>query len=141
MHHCFSVRFFLLHSSGKRCYIPHYFMDGRDMDMVLLHDMDDYHSLPLTKWKIKQPADDDSDDRENALHTDHGLDLVLVPGLAFTKDGARLGRGKGYYDTFLTKCGDSGKMPATVALAFREQVLESLPIGPHDFRIQMVLSP
>jgi hypothetical protein len=42
-------------SSGKRCFIPRYFKGGSTMDMVRLKDMDDYNSLPLTKWNIKQP--------------------------------------------------------------------------------------
>jgi 5-formyltetrahydrofolate cyclo-ligase len=33
-----------------------------------------------------------------------GLDLIIIPGLAFSKSGARCGRGKGYYDTYLQKC-------------------------------------
>ena len=56
--------------------------------------------MPTTKWNIKQPSDDDI--REEALENG-GLDLMLVPGMAFTEDGKRLGRGKGYYDTYLAK--------------------------------------
>ena len=60
----------------KKCYIPRYFMGGNHMEMVLLRDMDDYINLPLTKWNIKQPRDDEV--RPEAL--DHGLDLMLIPG-------------------------------------------------------------
>ena len=60
----------------KKCYIPRYFMGGNHMEMVLLRDMDDYMNLPLTKWNIKQPRDDE--ERPEAL--DHGLDLMLIPG-------------------------------------------------------------
>ena len=49
-------------------------MGGNKMEMVRLLDMDDYKSLPTTKWNIKQPSDDEI--REDAL--DHGLDLMLV---------------------------------------------------------------
>ncbi|KAG8145108.1 putative 5-formyltetrahydrofolate cyclo-ligase protein [Naja naja] len=35
---------------------------------------------------------------------EYGLDLILMPGLGFDKTGNRLGRGKGYYDTYLQRC-------------------------------------
>ena len=43
--------------SGKECFIPHYI--GDRMKMVRLYSLEDYNSLPFTKWKIKQPADND----------------------------------------------------------------------------------
>ena len=108
------------------------------MDMVRLRDLEDYDKLPRTKWNIKQPSDDD--DREEALDTEGGLDLILIPGLAFTRAGARCGRGKGYYDTYLAKVHQKqGRLPATVALAFKEQILGDVPTDDHDVRIDKVL--
>lgn len=116
--------------SGKKCYIPRYFKDPqKPMEMVHLKDMDDYDNLPLTKWNIKQPPEDE--DRALA----ENLDLILIPGLAFSPDGKRLGRGKGYYDNYL-----KGMIGAkTVALAFKEQVLEDVPVGENDVIIHKVL--
>ena len=51
--------------SGRECFVPRYI--GSSMDMVRLHSMDDFLSLPETAWKIKQPADDA--EREDALET------------------------------------------------------------------------
>ena len=119
----------------KKCFIPHYI--GPVMKMVELTSMADYESLPLTSWNIKQPADDN--DRADALETG-GLDLIVVPGLGFTRDGARLGRGKGYYDSYITKCKTLGlKVPVTIALAFSVQICESVPISEHDVIIDHVL--
>ena len=64
------------------------------------------------------------------------LDLVLVPGLAFDARGGRLGRGKGFYDRLLsgvrgTKCG----------VAFDEQLVDAVPVGPHDIRLNCILTP
>lgn len=64
------------------------------------------------------------------------LDLVLVPGVAFDARGARLGRGKGFYDRLLadvrgTKCG----------VAFEEQIVDAVPVGPLDIRLNCILTP
>ena len=57
--------------------------------MVRLTSWEDYLSLPTTSWNIKQPPESDAN-RENALSSGgDGLDLVIVPGLAFTADGKR----------------------------------------------------
>lgn len=68
------------------------------------------------------------------------LDLILIPGLAFTKNGKRLGRGKGYYDRFLAKCFRKFKTrPFTLGLAFREQIVSDIPTTDTDVIIDQVL--
>lgn len=62
-------------------------------------------------------------------------DVVLVPGLAFTADGLRLGQGGGYYDRFLAAHPDLW----TIGLAFTEQMAESLPCETHDVRLREVV--
>ena len=63
-----------------------------------------------------------------------------MPGLGFTKEGARLGRGKGYYDTYLTKCeAKYGRMPYTIALAYKEQICADIPMDAHDRFLDEVL--
>ena len=106
------------------------------MEMVLLRNLKDYESLPLTKWNIRQPPEDD--EMREVADASWQLDLVLVPGLAFTTAGERLGRGRGYYDAFLASCSAD---VAVVALAFDEQMVEQVPAGEKDFRVQRVVSP
>lgn len=65
------------------------------------------------------------------------IDMVIVPGLAFTPAGERLGRGKGFYDRFLSRL---PARTATLGLAFDFQVLSRLPLDPHDVRVKRVLS-
>ncbi|KAJ7409423.1 5-formyltetrahydrofolate cyclo-ligase [Willisornis vidua] len=69
-----------------------------------------------------------------------GLDLIFMPGLGFDKKGNRLGRGKGYYDTYLERCmkHPHGK-PYTIALAFKEQICESVPVTENDVPIDEIL--
>jgi len=62
------------------------------------------------------------------------IDLALIPGLAFTSQGLRLGRGGGYFDRFLV--GFTGK---SVGVCFQEQVLEDIPMEPHDQTVHTLL--
>lgn len=122
--------------TNKDCFIPQYI--GPVMKMVKLDSLEDYEKLPETKWKIKQPADNDI--RPDALETG-GLDLILMPGLGFTQSGDRLGRGKGYYDTYLEKCFQKGFKPKTIALAYKQQICEEIPVTESDIKVDFVLCP
>ncbi|CAL8246602.1 unnamed protein product [Lota lota] len=127
-----------LFARGKTCFIPRYQSQGSHMDMLRLHSMQDMETLPLTSWNIKQPSDEDLT-REEALATG-GLDLILMPGLGFDHSGNRLGRGKGFYDSYLERCSSHARgKPYTVALAFKEQLCQEIPVDDNDVLIDEVL--
>ena len=70
-----------------------------------------------------------------------GLDLVLLPGVAFTVHGWRLGHGRGYYDRFLWEHKRRfGRFPTTIALAFSEQMRPEVPTSDNDVRLDQVIS-
>lgn len=62
------------------------------------------------------------------------LDAALVPGRAFDRRGARLGRGKGFYDGLLGKLRPDARR-ATVGVCFREQLVDCVPEAGHDRRV------
>jgi 5-formyltetrahydrofolate cyclo-ligase len=64
------------------------------------------------------------------------LDLVLVPGVAFDLQGRRLGRGKGFYDQML-----AAVRGTTCGVAFDEQIVDTIPIEPHDVHLNCILTP
>ena len=66
------------------------------------------------------------------------IDLIVVPGIAFDKQNMRLGRGKGYFDKFLTNKDLSSSK--TLGLAFRFQIVDSLPADSHDRPVSRVIS-
>jgi len=84
-------------------------------------------SFRLGKMNIKEPID-------STVFDITLIDLAIVPGLAFTTHGERLGFGAGYYDRFLSLfSGD------TVSLVLDVQLVTSLPIERHDQKVDHVL--
>ena len=64
-------------------------------------------------------------------------DVVIVPGLAFTRSGRRLGQGGGWYDRFLVGVRDDC---TTIGVCFREQLVDELPTEPHDIAVDHVVT-
>ena len=64
-------------------------------------------------------------------------DVVVVPGLAFTPTGHRLGQGGGWYDRFLVDVRDDCE---TIGVCFHEQLVDTLPIEPHDVAMHHVVT-
>ena len=84
------------------------------MDMLALHSKEDYASLKPDSWEIPSLSEDSLNGRENALgghgvdgdgekDWSGGLDLILMPGMAFDEGMGRLGHGRGFYDFFLQR--------------------------------------
>ena len=66
------------------------------------------------------------------------IDLVIVPGLAYDDNNMRLGRGKAYYDSFLSGAGVS--FARTIGIAFSFQKVNTLPVSPHDRPVDRVIT-
>jgi 5-formyltetrahydrofolate cyclo-ligase len=152
--------------SGKKVFVP-YLHKAKSpspdtlrsvMDMVDLRSLSDYDSLKRDSWGIPTIGADTVDQREhileNSAQESEGLDVILMPGVAFDVDPKtsfvrRLGHGKGFYDYFLHRYrenrGSHRKRPSTslgtdvllYGLALEEQFLNpntssSVPVGKHD---------
>lgn len=88
-----------------------------------------------------------SEMREGAFHIDEptgeaftqlgDIDLVVVPGVAFDRCGNRLGRGRGYYDRFLSQ--EAICHAYRIGICFPHQVVRSIPTEPHDAVMNEVL--
>ena len=90
-------------------------------------------------------------DRESLIEGKHGLreprdslpvsadtiDVMLVPGLGFDRNGSRLGRGGGYYDRYL----NNHRSPIVIGVAFDCQMLESIDREEHDQLMTAVVTP
>lgn len=113
-------------AKGKKVFVPYTYQRSVQpelkpksiMDMVELHSIKDFESMQPDKWGIPTPSADSIIGRKNSFGgqglsegdtdptsgAESGLDLIVVPGMAFDADFGRLGHGKGFYDFFLDKC-------------------------------------
>jgi len=64
------------------------------------------------------------------------IHFVLVPGVAFSSTGVRLGRGAGYYDRFLPQI----PIHRRIGVCFKCQRVEQIPLLPHDEPVAEVVS-
>lgn len=64
------------------------------------------------------------------------LDFAVVPGLAFTADGRRLGRGRGFYDRLLASF-----RAVSCGVGLEEQIVAELPVEPRDVKLSYVATP
>lgn len=92
----------------------------------------DFDSLEIGAFNIPTVKET----RRNSIEPAQ-IDCVIVPGAAFDKTGGRLGLGGGYYDKFLPRAVNAKK----IAFAYDFQVVESLPLEPHDAKIDAVMTP
>lgn len=82
--------------------------------------------LVLGSFKTLEPINNDFYEPE----------LIIVPGLAFSKDGYRLGYGKGHFDRYI----NNNKDILTVGVCLKEQVIDNFPAELHDQKLNFIIS-
>ena len=96
---------------------------------------DDIEVIKYTAGTLKQGSFNILEPTGNDIVNPKIIDLIILPGVAFDKKGNRCGRGKGFYDRFL-----SNTEAATIAVCFDCQLVESLPVEPHDIPAQNIVT-
>lgn len=112
---------------GKRICFPR--VEGRSLEWFAVRGPEE---LAVSRWKLREPAR-----LAGGGVPLSEIDLVLAPGLAFTLDGARLGRGGGYYDRLLAEPGLEARR---IGVCFQTQIVGSLPLEEHDRRVDDVVT-
>ena len=115
---------------NKNIYIPLIIKEQHDLIPSLVNDFE--KEIALGNLGIYQPKED-----FHRFFPPSILDMVIVPGVAFTQQGLRLGRGGGYYDRFLKKL--SGQA-YSVALAFEMQIIEEIPLEKNDIPVDCIIT-
>ena len=115
-----------LHAHGVRtCFfqIEHQALQPREV-----RSMEDLHRGQMNVWEPDPQCP----------HIDiAALDIILVPGLAFTRDGKRLGRGGGYYDRLLAHPHCRARR---IAVAFDVQIVDHITVELHDQHIHQIIT-
>jgi 5-formyltetrahydrofolate cyclo-ligase len=116
-------------ASGRRVLFPRVIPEYRGLALVCVCSRDElrpgtFGLLEPTGSEIVPPAK-------------LGRALICVPGVAFSLEGQRLGRGGGYYDRLLAA---TGSQAVTAGLAYSFQVLDRLPESPDDRRLQLIVT-
>ncbi|HNW93547.1 MAG TPA: 5-formyltetrahydrofolate cyclo-ligase [bacterium] len=117
----------LLAAGERQLCVPRVIGTGM-MDMVPLCD---WPELAPGPFGIPQPSAD------SAAIDPAAIDLILVPGLAFARTGARLGYGGGYYDRFLAPIPPARR----IGLCFAELLRDELPEATHEARCGCIITP
>jgi 5-formyltetrahydrofolate cyclo-ligase len=115
------------HGNGKVFAYPR--VEGEEL---VLHSAASSATLQPARWGIREPEADSAN-----LISLAEIDLILVPGVAFTLAGGRCGRGGGFYDRLLAKL---PTRTLSIGVCFSVQIVEELPIEPHDASVDIVIA-
>ncbi len=111
---------------GKTVYLPRVVSD----DKMVLCCYTGADSLSKGAFGIMEPIG-------GPMPNDAHIDTVLVPGMAFDTEGHRLGRGKGYYDRFLTSL--TRPLPQLIGVCFDFQKVDFVPTESFDVSVDVVV--
>jgi len=118
-------------ASGKKIVVP-YCVDG-ELELFWLENMDE---LSLGMYRILEPRAELREVPTKRVDVKE-LDLVMVPGVAFDRSGARMGHGKGYYDKLLEHARPDTPL---IALAFECQMFPEIPTASHDVFMDKIVT-
>ncbi|AIY84915.1 5-formyltetrahydrofolate cyclo-ligase [Clostridium baratii] len=111
---------------GKEVCVPK--VIKKDMVFIKINSLE---NLVTSSYGILEPVGD-----KNNFNVDN-LGLIIMPGLAFDKQGNRLGYGGGYYDKFLSNNKINVKK---IALAYDFQILDKVPSEEHDIKVDSIIT-
>ncbi|MBS6007440.1 MAG: 5-formyltetrahydrofolate cyclo-ligase [Clostridium baratii] len=111
---------------GKEVCVPK--VIKKDMVFIKINSLE---NLVTSSYGILEPVGD-----KNNFNVDN-LGLIIMPGLAFDKQGNRLGYGRGYYDKFLSNNKINVKK---IALAYDFQILDKVPSEEHDIKVDSIIT-
>lgn len=112
---------------GKRMVVPKCYPEQKKM---IFYEITSFEQVEKGYFNLFEPLPE----KTKAVQKED-IDLLIVPGLGYSKDGYRIGFGGGYYDRFLKDF-----KGITLSLAFREQLVDEVPAETHDIPVQKLIS-
>ena len=121
-----------LFKMGKQVYLPR--VSGDEMDFYRISELS---QLTEGYKGIPEPEEDCTDLFTKELWEQNRDKVVMfLPGAAFSKTGARIGYGKGYYDRYLERIFCEER----IALCYESQIVESIPVDEHDIPVTTIVT-
>ena len=118
-------------ADGKRLALPRVNHHTNQLDLYWVADLE--NQLEPGLWGIREPIVE----RCERLNTLNEVEFALLPGVAFTRDGARLGYGGGFYDKLLARV---THQPVLAAAAFALQIVEQIPQEAKDVKVRWIIT-
>jgi len=123
-------------ATGKRMVIPYCTKDEQGHNKLGLWWLEDFAELVPGMWGILEPPQQRWGELGKEVASEQ-LDCVMVPGVAFDRNGGRLGNGAGYYDRLLK----SVRVDAVlIGVCFESQLVEQVAMDAHDVAMDIVMT-
>ncbi|MBD5299023.1 MAG: 5-formyltetrahydrofolate cyclo-ligase [Bacteroides sp.] len=106
----------------KRFYLPR--VNGVNLEILPY----DESRLELGSFHIEEPTGNDTVDPQD-------IELVVVPAVAYDRNGNRLGRGKGFYDRLLRNT-----KATKIGVGYEFQLVDEVPSEPHDVAVDIIIT-
>ncbi len=120
----------------KYIVVPYCTVDEKGDNKLGLWRLDNFNELIVGKWNILEPPRDKWGDPKKEVNPED-LDIVMVPGVGFDRNGGRMGNGQGYYDRLLEKVRPDCPL---IAICYEAQLFDEILVGPHDIFMDKVIT-
>lgn len=123
-------------ATGKRIVIPYCTKDEHGYNKLGLWWLEDFAELAPGMWGILEPPEQRRGEEGKEISSEQ-LDCVMVPGVAFDRNGGRLGNGAGYYDRLLKGVRADAVL---IGVCFESQLIEQVAMESHDVPMDIVIT-
>jgi len=123
-------------ATGKRIAIPYCTQDDRGHNKLGLWQLEDFSELVPGMWGILEPPKQRWGELRKEIPPDE-IDCIMVPGVAFDRNGGRLGNGAGYYDCLFKNVRADA---ALIGVCFESQLVDQVVMEFHDVVMNYVIT-
>ena len=123
-------------ATGKRIVVPYCTVDESGANKLGLWWLANMDEMVVGKWKILEPPHERWGEPGKEVPPQE-IDLVVVPGVAFSREGGRMGNGQGYYDRLLAQVRPDCRL---IGLCYECQLFDDLIVGSHDVFMDYVVT-
>lgn len=123
--------------TDKKIVVPFCTVDDNGHNTLGLWHLKKLSELESGKWNILEPPAATRQNHPEQIVDPSELDIVLVPGVAFDKNGGRLGNGQGYYDRFFVNARAGCHR---VGICYECQIFDNVRLQSHDVSMDQVIT-